>query len=127
VAARAGTVERLRKELGLTGMHVLQFEPSIARHREHAVVYTGTHDNDTTAGWAGDPAAVWPLIELAFSSPARLAILPLQDVLELGSAARMNTPGRIEGNWTWRLRRGQLTSKHAARLRQLAERHQRLP
>jgi 4-alpha-glucanotransferase len=120
-------VERLRKELGLPGMHVLQFDPSTARHREHAVVYTGTHDNDTTAGWARDRAAVRPLVELAFSSPARLAILPVQDVLELGSEARMNTPGHIEGNWTWRLRRGQLTSKHAARLHELTERHQRLP
>jgi 4-alpha-glucanotransferase len=103
-------------------MHVLQFEPSIARHREHAVVYTGTHDNDTTAGWARDPKASWPLIERAFASPGRLAIVPAQDVLGLGSDARMNTPGKLEGNWTWRLRRGQLTAKHAVRLRELTER-----
>jgi 4-alpha-glucanotransferase len=118
-------VERLRDELGLPGMHVLQFDPRLTRHREHAVVYTGTHDNDTTAGWARDPQASWQLIELAFSSPARLAVVPAQDVLGLGSEARMNTPGRIEGNWNWRLRRGQLTAKHAARLRELTARHGR--
>jgi len=120
-------VERLRDELGLPGMHVLHFEPRLDRHRERAVVYTGTHDNDTTAGWAGDPEATWPLIELAFSSPASLALVPAQDVLALGSEARMNTPGREQGNWTWRLRRGQLTAKHAARLRDLTERHGRSP
>jgi 4-alpha-glucanotransferase len=115
-------VERLREELGLPGMHVLQFHPRPDRHRGHAVVYTGTHDNDTTAGWAEDRSAAWRFIELAYSSPAAVAIVPAQDVLELGSEARMNTPGRIEGNWTWRLRRGQLTAKHAARLRELSER-----
>ena len=120
-------VNRLRDELGLPGMHVLHFEPRVDRHREHAVVYTGTHDNDTTVGWAGDPEAHWPLIELALSSRARLAIVPAQDVLGLGSEARMNVPGRSGGNWRWRLRRGRLTSEHAARLRELAERHGRLP
>jgi len=120
-------VNRLRDELGLPGMHVLHFEPRVDRHREHAVVYTGTHDNDTTVGWAGDRSAHWPLIELAMSSRARLAIVPAQDVLGLGSEARMNVPGRSGGNWRWRLRRGRLTSEHAARLRELAERHGRLP
>ncbi|MEX0674002.1 MAG: 4-alpha-glucanotransferase [Gaiellaceae bacterium] len=120
-------VERLRDGLGLPGMYVLQFAPRVGHHRENAAVYTGTHDNDTTVGWAGDPEAHWPLIELAMSSRARLAIVPAQDVLGLGSEARMNVPGRIEGNWRWRLRRGQLTSRHAARLRELARRHDRLP
>jgi 4-alpha-glucanotransferase len=120
-------VEQLRDELGLPGMHVLHFSPRVDDHREHAIVYTGTHDNDTTVGWAGDPGANWPLIELAMSSRARLAIFPAQDVLGLGSEARMNTPGRTEGNWSWRLRRGQLTPKHAARLRELTQRYRRLP
>jgi len=120
-------VERLRDELGLPGMHVLQFDPNVERVGEQAVIYTGTHDNDTTAGWAGDAAAAWRFIELAYASPAALAIVPGQDVLALGSEARMNTPGREEGNWTWRLRRGQLTSKHATQLRELAERYDRLP
>jgi 4-alpha-glucanotransferase len=120
-------VDRLREALGLPGMHVLQFDRRVERHRENAVVYTGTHDNDTIGGWAGDRKASWPLIELAWSSRARLAIVPAQDVLGLGSEARMNTPGRNEGNWRWRLRRGQLTSRHAARLRELTGRHGRLP
>jgi 4-alpha-glucanotransferase len=98
-------------------------------HPEHAVVYTGTHDHDTALGWWSslspptqqetglDPAdPAWSLIELALSSRARLAIVPVQDVLGLDSKARLNTPGRPDGNWTWRLRRGQLTSEHAARL-----------
>jgi 4-alpha-glucanotransferase len=118
-------VERLRDELGLPGMYVLQFDPRVGNHREQAVVYTGTHDNDTAVGWAGDPDASWPLLELALSSRARLAIVPLQDVLGLGSEARMNTPGQAEGNWRWRLRRGQLTSEHAARLRELTVRYGR--
>jgi 4-alpha-glucanotransferase len=132
-------VYALRDRLGLPGMVVLQFGFSGGRsnphrlenHREHAVVYTGTHDHDTALGWwqslparrrretgldPADPA--WSLIELALSSRARLAIVPVQDVLGLGSEARLNTPGRPDGNWTWRLRRGQLTSEHAARLRE---------
>jgi 4-alpha-glucanotransferase len=120
-------VLRLRDGLGLPGMHVLQFDEKVEGIREQTVIYTGTHDNDTTAGWARDPSAAWRYIELAYLSPAALAIVPAQDVLALGSEARMNTPGVEEGNWAWRLRRGQLTSKHAARLRELAERHSRLP
>jgi 4-alpha-glucanotransferase len=119
-------VVRLRDELGLPGMQVLQFNERVEGIREQTVIYTGTHDNDTTAGWANDPSAAWRFIELAYSSRAALAIVPAQDVLALGSEARMNTPGVEEGNWTWRLRRGQLTSKHAARLRDLAERYGRL-
>jgi len=120
-------VERLRDELGLPGMYVLQFDPRVEHHRENAVVYTGTHDNDTAVGWAGDRSANRRLLELAFSSRARLAVVPAQDVLGLGSEARMNTPGSTDGNWRWRLRRGQLTSAHAARLRELTERYGRLP
>jgi 4-alpha-glucanotransferase len=103
-------------------------------HRENAVVYTGTHDHNTAVGWwetlpepvrrrsgidPSDPA--WSMIELAFSSPARLAIVPAQDVLSLGSEARLNTPGRSAGNWRWRLRRGQLTNELAARLREATD------
>jgi 4-alpha-glucanotransferase len=129
-------VERLRDELGLPGMAVLQFafdgnprnpyRPE--NHREHQLVYTGTHDNDTAVGWyranptleldAAEPH--WSLIELAYRSRAAVAIVPAQDVLGLGSEARMNTPGRGAGNWSWRLESGQLTSDHAARLRELA-------
>jgi 4-alpha-glucanotransferase len=67
----------------------------------------------------GDPS--WSLVERALFSRARLAILPAQDLLGLGSEARLNTPGRVGGNWSWRLRRGQLTSALAARLRAATE------
>jgi 4-alpha-glucanotransferase len=135
-------VVRLRDELGLPGMHVLQFgfddDPNNPHrpvaHRENGVVYTGTHDNDTARGWwdslspeerartgldPADPA--WSLLELAWSSPARLAIVPAQDLLGLGSEARMNVPGREQGNWRWRLEQGQLTDAIAARLRASTE------
>jgi 4-alpha-glucanotransferase len=131
-------VVALRKRLGLPGMVVLQFgfgggwsnphRPE--NHPVDAVVYTGTHDNDTTAGWWStltqreqratglDPAdPSWSLVELALASRARLAIVPAQDLLGLGSEARLNTPGREGGNWSWRLRRGQLTDELAQRLR----------
>ena len=139
-------VYRLRDRLGLPGMVVLQFgftgrrssPHRLENHPEHAVVYTGTHDHDTALGWWSslttaqrratglDPAdPAWSLIELALSSRAQLAILPAQDVLGLGSEARLNTPGRPDGNWKWRLRRGQLTSEHAVRLREATKAHRR--
>lgn len=131
-------VEQLRDELGLPGMHVLQWgfsrDPksphALENHRENGVVYTGTHDNDTAVGWwtslsekdraatgldGDDPA--WSLIELAYSSRAALAVVPIQDVLALDSEARMNVPGSQNGNWRWRLRAGQLTDELATQLR----------
>jgi 4-alpha-glucanotransferase len=128
-------VERLRDELGLPGMHVLQFGLAGGRanphrlenHREWAVVYTGTHDNDTAVGFARSsgldlgPEPNWTLIEAALSSRSRLAIVPMQDVLGLGSEARMNRPGTLEGNWLWRMDEGALTPELAARLRTVAE------
>lgn len=141
-------VVRLREELGFPGMRVLQFglrgRHSVHRlgsHPEWCVVYTGTHDNDTAVGWwssltraqraatgigPGEPPN-WGLIKLAFSSRARVAILPLQDVLGLGSEARMNVPGRAVGNWSWRLQPGQLTPELAGRLRSETEAAGRLP
>jgi 4-alpha-glucanotransferase len=139
-------VRRLRDELGLPGMVVLQFgfDPDDPRgphrlenHVERSVVYTGTHDNDTVRGWyeslpdehrAEVDAAMrargirerepwWGLIRLAFSSPARTAIVQAQDLLGLGSEARMNTPGRASGVWRWRLEPGALTPATARRLR----------
>ena len=119
-------VEALRDELGFPGMVVLLWAfggrsrnpHRLECHREHAVVYTSTHDTDTLAGHfpREDP---WRLLELALSSRAALAMLPAQDVLGLGSEARMNTPGVAEGNWRWRLEPGQLTEELAARLREL--------
>jgi 4-alpha-glucanotransferase len=131
-------VERLRDELGLPGMRVLLFAfgggprnpHRLENHVERSVVLTGTHDTDTVAGWWAsltgrqraatglDPREPhWSLIRLALASPARLAVLPVQDVLGLGSEARLNTPGRAAGNWGWHLEPGQLTGDLAARLR----------
>jgi 4-alpha-glucanotransferase len=140
-------VHRLRDELGLPGMVVLlwafrggKHNPHrLENHRPNSVAYTSTHDTDTAAGWFRglrrrqraatglDPAAPgWGLIELAYSSRAALAIVPAQDVLGLGSYARMNRPGKSVGNWRWRLEPGALTPALARRLRRLAEQHQRL-
>jgi 4-alpha-glucanotransferase len=131
-------VERLRRELRLPGMVVLQFDPRAKGGEEQAVIYTGTHDNDTTVGWFAslsekqriatgldprDPS--WSLLERAWSSRYALAIAPLQDVLALGSEARMNLPGTDEGNWKWRYDAGDLTSANARRLRELTERSSR--
>ena len=140
-------VYTLRDELGLPGMAVLLWafrrrkrnphDP--ANFRPNLVAYTSTHDTDTAAGWfAGltpheqavtdlDPREPhWGLIELAYSSRAALAIVPVQDVLGLGSDWRMNRPGRTEGNWRWQLERGALTPELARRLRGLAGRDGRL-
>jgi 4-alpha-glucanotransferase len=139
-------VVRLRDELGFPGMVVLQFafnpdDPNsphdLFRHHENQVLYTGTHDNDTLRGWyEGLPekrlavlraAGVrgrqpwWDLIALAQSSVARLCMLQVQDVLGLGNEARMNLPGTASGNWSFRLEPGQLTKRHAKRLREVTE------
>ena len=145
-------VEALRDDFGLPGMKVLQFAfngdadnpylPSL--HGEQNVVYTGTHDNDTTVGWwAGtdaetrervrshlvdpDEAMPWALVRLAMHSTARLAVVPAQDLLGLGSESRMNTPGTDEGNWSWRASPGSFDEDLAARLRQLVAEGDRLP
>ncbi|OGL58651.1 MAG: 4-alpha-glucanotransferase [Candidatus Tectomicrobia bacterium RIFCSPLOWO2_02_FULL_70_19] len=134
----------LRDRFGLPGMRVLHFafdggEDNMHLPRHHpprCVVYTGTHDNDTTASWFGkrppherefalrclehDGSEIhWAMIRLAFSSPAGIAVAPVQDVLGLGSEARMNHPGTLHGNWAWRLREGELTADLARRLREL--------
>jgi 4-alpha-glucanotransferase len=137
-------VKRLLAKLGIPGMKVLQFAFSEAdspylphRHVRNAVVYTGTHDNDTTRGWWGtlDPDAQrrvheylgsagaeieWDLIRAAYASVADRAIVPLQDVFGLGSEARMNTPAEAEGNWSWRAREQDFANDRNARLRRLA-------
>ena len=121
-------VHALRDELGFPGMVVLLWSfggppdnpHRLENHRENQVVYTSTHDTDTLVGMTGEPDA-WPLIELALSSRSALAVVPVQDVLGLGSEARMNRPGEVGGNWAWRLEAGQLTAAHAAHLREAAE------
>jgi 4-alpha-glucanotransferase len=138
-------VKRLLAKLGIPGMKVLQFafyEPDSPylphRHVPNAVVYTGTHDNDTTRGWwekldADARGRVydylgrtggeieWDLIRAAYGSVADRAVVPLQDVFGLGSEARMNTPAEAEGNWSWRARESDFANDRNARLRRLAE------
>ena len=107
-------------------------------------VYTGTHDNDTTLGWLNsasekEQAALrryvggpcdemnWVLIRLALMSVARIAIIPLQDILGLGSEGRMNTPGRAGGNWGWRFAQAMLSPGLVGRLKELTETSGRAP
>lgn len=137
-------VHALREEFRLPGMRVLQFGfGADGYHRphnfpQHSVCYTGTHDNDTARGWwrtlareerarlreyagASGANASWELVRLAFASPARIAIAPVQDLLGLGGAARMNRPGVARGNWRWRLGAGALDPALARRVRRLAQ------
>jgi len=135
--------EALRERHGIPGMRVLHFsfgaDPGARPfwYPQDSVVYTGTHDNNTTAGWfrgangdgsralrylgcdARDVSAA--MVALAWESPAKLAIAPVQDLLGLGARARMNVPGTVGDNWRWRLRRGQLDADHARRLHALTE------
>ena len=108
-------------------------------------MYTGTHDNDTVVGWWHSGAADherrnaeayigqsndgihWAFIRAALCSPASLSIIPMQDVLGLGSKARMNTPSLHGGNWRWRFEESQLTNDLAAKLAKLVELSDRLP
>jgi 4-alpha-glucanotransferase len=89
-------------------------------HREQQVVYSSTHDTDTLAGAFGEEEA-WSVLEQTLASRCSLAVVPVQDVLGLGSEARMNRPGEVGGNWAWRLEPGRLTGEHAARLRAAAQ------
>jgi len=139
-------VQALREELGFPGMKVLQFafsgEPDNLylphNYESNCVVYTGTHDNDTTLGWfntlgdqdrrfvqeylgARSEAINWELIRLALMSVAHTAIFPIQDVLGIGSEGRMNTPGRASGNWSWRYLPHMLTSAAAQQLKARTE------
>jgi 4-alpha-glucanotransferase len=137
-------VKQLRLQFNLPGMRILQFAFGGAperrflphRHERHTVVYTGTHDNDTTHGWfqtlteeelrflrsyapSTDNDISWDLIRMAWMSVADYAITPLQDVLSLGSEARMNRPGQPSGNWRWRFRAAMLTEALLDRLAEM--------
>ena len=137
-------VDALRQALGMPGMKVIQFGFSDVgahihlphRYTVDTVAYTGTHDNDTTQGWwstlgAPERAAVqtyvgdlddrptWPLMRATAASVAEIAIAPAQDLLELGSEARMNTPAVATGNWSWRAPQGSWTTELAAKLASL--------
>ena len=140
-------VVALRDQFQLPGMKILQFAFGSDAHDKflphnytrNFVVYPGTHDNDTTLGWyrrssteherdlfrryfrTDGASAAWTLIEAAYASVANMAVVSLQDVLELDTDARMNLPGRAEGNWTWRYQAEQLDDGVAARLREVTE------
>ncbi len=109
------SVHELRKLCGFPGMVVLQFalqnpEFVAAEVDSSSVIYTGTHDNDTTVGWIDSTGknlgynSVGSLIEMALDSPSGLAVIPMQDILQLDSSARMNTPSKDSGNWSWRMK-----------------------
>ena len=162
-------VEALRRQFDLPGMAIVQFafgtDPQAPDFRPHnyphnLVVYTGTHDNDTTVGWwtgeAGHSTRTdedireereyvkrylaldarpfdgaqgrpihWAFIRAVMASVANTAIVPAQDLLGLGSGARMNRPGTASGNWRWRLTPGELTPDVMRRLGELAETYER--
>jgi 4-alpha-glucanotransferase len=145
-------VDKLREDFDLPGMKVLQFAFDGDQHNHHLphnhakdmVAYTGTHDNDTTVGWyqsltederhqvrrylnCGDDEIPWAVLRCAMMSVAQLAILPMQDVLALGADARMNTPGTVAGNWSWRFDWPQLGEHVAAELADLTRNYSRLP
>jgi 4-alpha-glucanotransferase len=145
-------VHALRERLGVPGMKVLQFgfgDPGAHIYLPHkceanSVIYTGTHDNDTTPGWwknarreekqsaleyFGEPqdGMHWAFIRGAFAAISRLAIVPLQDVLGLESEARMNTPSLSDGNWGWRLTPGLLTKQLVGKLAAMSTVSDRFP
>lgn len=139
-------VIELRDGFGFPGMKILQFafdseeENDFLPHtyQRNCIVYTGTHDNDTTLGWyvsskekdkqilrdyfnPDERDISWSFIKLAWSSVADLAIIPLQDVLRLGSEARMNVPGTSSGNWKWRYQAENLKDEHALKLKKITK------
>jgi 4-alpha-glucanotransferase len=151
-------VEALRDRFGFPGMKVLQFAFDAKEagnlnptndflphnHSFRSVVYTGTHDNDTTQGWYSERSAeerdlirrylsrddhdvVWDFIRLAMASVACYAVIPLQDVFNLGSDARMNRPAILGGNWTWRYRPQALNAWSSSRLREMVNLYGRDP
>ena len=137
-------VEALRREFAFPGMRILQFAFGSNsannflphRHQNDTVVYSGTHDNDTTVGWWSTATAQerayacdylgvdghdihWDLIRAACASVADTAIHPMQDILGLGTEHRMNLPGKSEGYWEWRFDWSQVQPAHASRLAHL--------
>ncbi|MBR8831782.1 MAG: 4-alpha-glucanotransferase [Chroococcopsis gigantea SAG 12.99] len=142
-------VQQLRDSFGFPGMKILQFAFGTDSDNVHlpfntaenSVIYSGTHDNNTTVGWYTNDAndyekhqleqylghslslhnVSWDLIRLAYSCVANQAIIPLQDVFSLGSDARMNRPSTTEGNWSWRYRREALTHEYSDRLSYLVK------
>lgn len=143
-------VDKLRNDFNLSGMKVLQFAFTTNEtnndlphnYSRNFVVYTGTHDNDTTLGWlqslkkneqklvekyfeGKDKNGLYEVIELAMSSVANVAIIPMQDILQLDTQSRMNTPGTANGNWGWRFSWNQLKKSQKKFLKELTEKYNR--
>lgn len=145
-------VEELRDTFGLPGMKILQFAFGGERNSNflphsftaNSVVYTGSHDNETTLGWYRNASPseqdhvrryvardgrdiVWDMIRLAHSSVSNTAVIPLQDLMELGNEARMNFPGQVGGFWSWRYQPHMITDMIAHRLREMTFIYGRIP
>jgi 4-alpha-glucanotransferase len=143
-------VEKLRDDFGLPGMKILQFAFSSDQtnmdlphnYKENFIVYTGTHDNDTSLGWFNSIGSkekkflhkyipgkgkqfVENFIAYAWASAAHTAIIPMQDLLGLGTEARMNTPGVAAGNWDWRFTWPQIRQNHKVFLKKITEKYNR--
>lgn len=139
-------VEELRDAYGMPGMKILQFAFDSKEDNEYlphtydknCVVYTGTHDNDTIKGWykslgkddnkkmqdyldTDNKNVEWKMIRAAWASVAQMALVPMQDILELGTDARMNMPGNPAGNWQWRMKKDALTPEIAKKLAHLTQ------
>ena len=151
-------VVKLREDCGFPGMKILHFElftddRGVIRFKpyENCLIYTGTHDNNTTVGWLDENAAekdikaiklmlglpaeatsaevCRAMIEYCYSSYSRIAIIPVQDILELDGKHRMNLPGTAGGNWSWRIlpeQMRELSDKKASWLKELAEKTNRI-
>jgi 4-alpha-glucanotransferase len=145
-------VVALRDRFDFPGMKILQFafggerNSSFLPHNfgRNSVVYTGTHDNETTRGWYHNASPdeqdhlrryaardgsdiVWDMIRLAYASVADTAVVPLQDLMDLGNEARMNFPGKVGGWWNWRYQQEMLTDNISQRLREMTELFGRVP
>ena len=149
------SVIRLVKKTGYPGMKVLQFafdpreESDYLPHNytANSVVYTGTHDNDTTVAWfktlkpadrrmamrylnrkefASDRDIAHSFVKLAMSSVSNLCIIPMQDWLGLGAAARINTPSALGGNWVWRMKEGAFSASLAKKMHDITKLYGRL-
>jgi 4-alpha-glucanotransferase len=141
-------VEKLRDDFQLPGMKILQFaftagyESTYLPHRinKNSVIFTGTHDNDTTRGWhdseerskadkkfatdylnCNDADITKAMIRAAWASRAKIAIAPMQDFLNLGTEARINTPGVLGDNWQWRMHKAALSDKLSAEIKHITE------
>ena len=146
-------VEKLLADSGFPGMKVLHFgfdpdgDADFAPHNclPNSVCYVGTHDNETVKGWvkAGrgqrflryakeymhitkEEGWCWGMIRTGMATPSHLFVMQMQDVLELGPWARMNTPGRADGNWQWRMKPGAITPELARRIKKLTKTYRRL-